>query len=141
MSSFFCFILFLLLTCLREGSCDPPAPLLFFIARRQAMTKRLHGSGSAKAVFSVSVVEAEEAERRIAHMGPSMRNHILQYRIYYPNDPYLRVWTGIMFSQSGRYALAAAEFKGCLKNGLNSLRIYRYFNTAVSLCANSTVKS
>ena len=63
MSSFFCFILFLLLTCLREGSCDPPAPLLFFIARRQAMTKRLHGSGSAKVVFYVSVVEAEEVER------------------------------------------------------------------------------
>ena len=88
-----------------------------------------------------SDTQAEEAERRIAHMGPSMRNHILQYRIYYPNDPYLRVWTGIMFSQSGRHALAAAEFKGCLKNGVNSLRIYRYFNTAVSLCANNIVKS
>ena len=88
-----------------------------------------------------SDTQAEVAERRISHMGPNMRNHILQYRIYYPDDLYLRVWAGIMFSQSGRHALAAAEFKECLKNGLNSPRIYRYFNTAVSLCLNSTVKS
>ena len=88
-----------------------------------------------------SDTQAEVAERRISHMGPSMRNHILQYRIYYPNDLYLRVWAGIMFSQSGRHALAAAEFKECLKNGLNYPRIRRYFNTAVSLCVNSAVKS
>jgi hypothetical protein len=88
-----------------------------------------------------SDAQAEAAERRISHMGPSMRNHILQYRIYYPNDLYLRVWAGIIFLQSGRHALAAAEFKICLKNGLNSPRIRHYFNTAVSLCVNSAVKS
>ncbi len=88
-----------------------------------------------------SDTQAELAERRISHMGPNMRNHILQYRIYYPNDLYLRVWAGIMFSQSGRHALAAAEFRECLKNGLNSPRIHRYFNAAVSLCINSRVKS
>ena len=88
-----------------------------------------------------SDAQAEEAERRISHVGPNMRNHILQYRIYYPDDLYLRVWAGIMFSQSGRHALAAAEFKECLKNGLNPPRIGRYFNTAVSLCANNIEKS
>jgi hypothetical protein len=93
------------------------------------------------ASLTSSDTHAEVAERRISHMGPNMRNHVLQYRIYYPNDLYLKVWAGIMFSQSGRHALAAAEFNACLKNGLNSPRIYRYFYTAVSLCANSTVKS
>lgn len=88
-----------------------------------------------------SDAQAEEAERRISHVGPNMRNHILQYRFYYPNDLYLRVWAGLIFSQSGRHALAAAEFKECLKNGLNPPRIGRYFNTAVSLCANNIEKS
>jgi glycosyltransferase involved in cell wall biosynthesis len=35
---------------------------------------------------------------------------VLHYRRAYPSDPHLRLWSGLVFLQAGRPALAAAEF-------------------------------
>ncbi len=68
---------------------------------------------------------ASAADRVIAGLGPVWRHVILQYRVAYPSDPHLRLWSGLALAAE-RPALAASEFRACEQLGLAAGRISRH---------------
>ncbi len=52
---------------------------------------------------------------------------VLHYRFSYPQDKYLRYWSGLVLAKQGRNALAALEFSTAKKLGLNAKRLAPYF--------------
>ena len=48
---------------------------------------------------------------------------ILHYRRHYPQDPWLRYWSGLVLAHGGRHALAAGEFMAANRLGLASDRV------------------
>jgi len=98
----------------------------------QAFLESLDGQGDADLRGSLSDGEgATAAEARIACADPNLRDAILQYRIYYPDDPWLRLWAGLLLRGEGRRAPAALEFKTCLDHGLDRPRVRGYFEEAM----------
>lgn len=83
-------------------------------------------------VSLTSQAEAEvlEAERQIALSSPALSSAdsggILHYRRQYPNDAYLRLWSGLVLQQQGHSALAAGEFSQAMALGLHHRRISTY---------------
>lgn len=79
--------------------------------------------------FVVSIAGHEQAafaaEEMIAGLGPVWRHVLLQYRVAYPTDPHLRLWSGLVLS-SERPALAAMELRASEHLGLASDRIRRH---------------
>lgn len=75
---------------------------------------------------------AAHAEYTIAHAPVQETNAggggILDYRRAYPQDPMLRLWTGLVLGQQSRYALAAAEFHTAQKMGLENPHLETYLN-------------
>ncbi len=71
-----------------------------------------------------------EAEKRIALSPPIIGSAdggvLLDYRLHFPRDPYLRLWTGLIFHRYGRYALAAAEFQKTINLGFPHWRVQWY---------------
>lgn len=65
-----------------------------------------------------------DAEQSIAASTPVVSAAILQYRAHHPDDPYLRLWAGLVLGQQGRRALAAGEFAGAMKQGLDRAQPY-----------------
>jgi len=63
----------------------------------------------------------QDADETIAASPPALigagAGGILHYRGYYPNDPILRYWAGLVFAAQGRTALAAAEFAAATNTG------------------------
>jgi glycosyltransferase involved in cell wall biosynthesis len=57
---------------------------------------------------------------------------IFNYRDFYPRDPYLRLWSGLVLRAQGRAALAAGEFAAALRLGLKDSRVRRYLTAAAS---------
>lgn len=57
---------------------------------------------------------------------------ILHYRRFYPSDPHLRLWSGLVLLEQSRPALAAAEFSGAQKLGLAHWRVDWYQSQAVA---------
>src|SRR5690606_11006657 len=59
--------------------------------------------------------EILEAESRIAAASPVLADPasggVLHYRRTCPDDPYLRLWSGLILEQQGRGALAIAEYE------------------------------
>lgn len=74
--------------------------------------------------------EALVAEELIAAASPVVTDAaaggVLHYRRYYRDDPYLRLWSGLVLSRRGRPALAAAEFHRAIELGLESPRVKGY---------------
>jgi glycosyltransferase involved in cell wall biosynthesis len=66
------------------------------------------------------------AEDRIATSPEMLIDTILQYRFYFPSDPYLRLWTGLIMQQRGRPALAASEFVVSIRLGNTTKRVHAY---------------
>jgi len=66
------------------------------------------------------------AEDRIATSPEMLIDTILQYRFYFPSDPYLRLWTGLIMQQRGRPALAASEFVASIRLGNTTKRVHAY---------------
>jgi hypothetical protein len=67
--------------------------------------------------------ELLEAERSIAASSPGLASAdaggVLHYRLHHPDDPYLRLWAGLVLLEQGRPALAAAELKRASDLGLS----------------------
>ncbi len=65
---------------------------------------------------------ADAADDLIARSGPAMvgagAGGILHYRGYYPHDPMLRYWAGLVFAAAGRTALAAGDFAFAASRGV-----------------------
>jgi hypothetical protein len=83
--------------------------------------------------FRASLLSADRdrvaaAERAIATSSPVLRSAdsggVLHYRRHYPDDPYLRLWSGLVLGEQGRRALAAGEFAGAMKQGLERSAAY-----------------
>lgn len=51
---------------------------------------------------------------------------VLDYRRFYPNDPFLRLWSGLVLAREGRFALAAGELTAARRLGLPAERVSRY---------------
>ena len=70
------------------------------------------------------------AEARIAAVLPAVGDCLLSYRMRYPKDAYLRLWSGLLFANRKRYALATAEFKQSIEQGCDHWRAYWYLSRA-----------
>jgi glycosyltransferase involved in cell wall biosynthesis len=83
--------------------------------------------GSKAEVFRISATRGagwQDADEVIASSPPALvgagAGGILHYRGYYPSDPILRYWAGLVFAAKGRTALAAAEFSAAAKMGFSA---------------------
>jgi hypothetical protein len=56
---------------------------------------------------------------------------VFGYRDFYPDDPFLRLWSGLILRQHGRPAVAAGEFAAAIRLGLNDSRVRPYLDAAV----------
>lgn len=74
------------------------------------------------------------ADQRIASASTLLaqgEGGVIQYRNYYPNDCFLRFWSGLILSQRGNKQSAIAEWKAALKLGFPHSRIDDYLATAL----------
>ena len=89
-------------------------------AGAQALIASLDGIGDDNLRRSLSNDDdddASEAELRLAACGPAMQDAILQYRLFYPCDHHLRLWSGLAMASRKRWALAAGELLAARKMG------------------------
>ena len=95
--------------------------------------------GDCASHFSVSlhsqnIQELFDADRQIATSPPIMCNPggggVLHYRSYYPNDGYLRFWSGLITQAKQQYSQAIAEFKAAIELGCNHWRVSWYLANA-----------
>ena len=88
-----------------------------------------------QSLLAVNEEEAVVAERCIAAASPvvvdAAAGGVLHYRRAYPDDPYLRLWSGLVLLAHGRPALAAAEFQGAITAGLSRPRLKAYLAEAL----------
>ena len=81
-----------------------------------------------------------DAENKIANAPPVLQSEggggILHYRNYYREDPYLRLWTGLVLQNIGNYSQAESEFSGAIKLGCNHWRISWYLAQAAEKSGN-----
>jgi hypothetical protein len=56
---------------------------------------------------------------------------IFSYRDFYPDDPFLRLWSGLILRQHGHPAVAAGEFAAAIRLGLSDSRVRRHLDAAV----------
>jgi glycosyltransferase involved in cell wall biosynthesis len=87
----------------------------------------LDGNGDSDLITSLTGDDAaaENADIRIAQAS-AMADVLLQYRMRYPDDAHLRLWSGLILARQGRVALASSEFKASLAQGCGHRRVYRY---------------
>jgi glycosyltransferase involved in cell wall biosynthesis len=71
-----------------------------------------------------------EADEQIANSAPVLASAggggVLHYRIAYPGDAWLRLWSGLIWERQGRRALALAEFTEAGRRGLSHWRVDLY---------------
>jgi glycosyltransferase involved in cell wall biosynthesis len=82
------------------------------------------GAGAGNYVTSLQGTERgrwQRADGRIANAPPLQvsagAGGVLDYRRTYPEDAYLRLWSGLILGQQGRFALAAGEFQAAARLG------------------------
>ena len=95
--------------------------------------------------FEASLGSAEhafEAERRIARSPMVVAaggGGVLYYRDHYPDDPHLRLWSGLVLHGQGRPGLAAGEFAAAIRLGLDHWRVSWYLARAAEAAGQSAV--
>jgi glycosyltransferase involved in cell wall biosynthesis len=78
---------------------------------------------------SQNMQELVEAEQKIAASSLLLtrgEGGLSQYRDYYPNDGYLRLWSGLVWHRYGEQAEAISEFTAALNLGCNHWRVSWY---------------
>lgn len=78
---------------------------------------------------SPNIGELFEADRQIAASSTLLamgEGGLLQYQTYYPNDGYLRLWSGLVKQRLGQPAEASAEFTSAVNLGCNHWRVCWY---------------
>ncbi len=78
---------------------------------------------------SQNIQELFEAEYKIATSSTLLsmgEGGILQYRDYYENDAYLRLWSGLVRQKQGRDTEAVSELMTAINLGLNHWRVAWY---------------
>jgi glycosyltransferase involved in cell wall biosynthesis len=110
-----------------------PRPPLPPVSGAGALLRSLDGRGDGDLRASqTDGVDALAAEARIGVSSANMHDVILHYRLHFPDDPWLRLWAGLLFRSQGRNALAAMEFKACLDRGVERPRVRGYFAEAIA---------
>lgn len=83
---------------------------------------------------SQNIEELFEAERQIACSSVLLRSSvaggIAHYNNYYPNDGFLRLWTGLVRSEEGHFIEAAYQFVAAMKLGCSHWRVPWYLAQA-----------
>jgi glycosyltransferase involved in cell wall biosynthesis len=83
----------------------------------------------AVSMTSQSIEELFDAEQRIARSSTLLsagEGGIFQYRNFYPNDCYLRLWTGLVLYRQGQYHKAIGELQAAINLGCNHWRVNWY---------------
>jgi len=96
--------------------------------------------GSTAPEFSVSLISLDiheqfAAEQKIGKVSLLLamgEGGISQYRTYYPNDGYLRLWLGLARRQQGLDAEAISELTAAIELGCNHWRVYWYLAQAAA---------
>jgi glycosyltransferase involved in cell wall biosynthesis len=104
------------------------------IAAARGADAFIHSLGPSASAFSTSRsgsrAEAEAADAAIKVARPGLASAtgggVLHYRRAYPDDPWLRLWAGLVLLGEGRPALAAAEFTGAARQGVAGGRAAAY---------------
>lgn len=115
----------------RPKRVRPPYPLAPTGARRFA---RSLGGGAP--VFLRALAPSDDdvaaAERQIAASSEVLwtGGGIAEYRDRYPDDPHLRLWSGLLLHRNGRPALAAGELAAAVRLGLDGPRVAAYLAAA-----------
>lgn len=65
---------------------------------------------------------------------------VIQYRNYYPDDCFLRFWSGLILHQEARYAQAIAEWQAAIELGFQHWRIYWYLAQAFTQLGDEVAK-
>lgn len=95
----------------------------------QALICSLDGHGVDAMEISLSDANSDEertlAEIRIGKFDVALQDVILQYRIFYPVDRYLRLWSGLILANRKRWALASGELRRAKDLGCGT-RVARY---------------
>ncbi|MDZ7957759.1 MAG: glycosyltransferase family 4 protein [Aulosira sp. DedQUE10] len=82
--------------------------------------------------ISMTAVDPEvllEAEGKIANASALLaggEGGIIHYRNFYPNDDYLRLWSGLVLQNQQKHDIALAEFVTAIKLGLSHWRVHWY---------------
>ena len=117
---------------------DMPKRVRSAVAPLRGAEAFIRSLGATGDVFRVSqsaeLAVAMAADETIAHVSPALASAsgggVLHYRRSYPNDPMLRLWSGLVLLGQRRPALAAAEFKAATKLGCQDSRGSLYFARA-----------
>ncbi len=79
---------------------------------------------------STVIEELLEADKNIAKcprvMFCSDTGGILQYEGYYPEDPYLRLWAGLVWENQGKLENSFSDFASAINAGFNHWRVHWY---------------
>ena len=80
-----------------------------------------------RASMAQTGTDMREYDVQISRASPALANSggggIIHYRLTYDSDPYLRFWSGLVFAQNGRPALARGEFEAARRLGMSEQRI------------------
>lgn len=90
--------------------------------------------GDSAPEFNISMTAVDpklllEAEALIANASPLLaegEGGIIHYRNFYPNDYYLRLWSGLVLQNQQKHDIAKAEFLTAIKLGLSHWRVHWY---------------
>ncbi|MDF5738740.1 MULTISPECIES: glycosyltransferase family 4 protein [unclassified Nostoc] len=98
--------------------------------------------------ISMTAVEREvllEADAKIANASALLsggEGGIINYRNSYPNDGYLRLWSGLVLQKQGKHSTALEEFVAAIELGIEHWRVYWYLaQSALQVEDFSTVKT
>ncbi len=102
----------------------------------QLFTQALGDAGSqfALSMTAQSIEELLAADQKIANSSLLLsggEGGIFHYRNYYPNDGYLRLWSGLVLQQQGRQAKAFSEFTAAINLGCKHWRVKNYLTKAI----------
>jgi len=111
-------------------------------------TMFVEGLGKLAAPYRISMAGNEcvpvlDAERVIAEaakselMASSGYGSALHYRKYYPDDPFLALWSGLMLYHQERYAEASVAFSTAIEHGLDEWRVSWYLQCASVKCGSN----
>jgi glycosyltransferase involved in cell wall biosynthesis len=115
-----------------------PAPRL---SPHEGANAFIESLGATAAELRVSLLAPEGDEQRradaaISDLSPVATDPaaggVLHYRRFYPADPYLALWSGLVLLGQGRPALAAAELQRAGALGLAGRRSQDYLSDAVA---------
>lgn len=120
----------------RDGSGNSPLKAPAKLSGAQVFSESVAG---VKPCFGQSMAAQDlptllAAEREIAQSSPVLCSAggggILHYCKHYPDDGFLRLWSGLVLHQGGQFVEAASEYAAAMKLGCNHWRLTWYLALA-----------